>query len=121
MPTPTHIKHVSWAFTAMMLVPLGMPVAQASNDSFLAATRALGFEEPDETLIRMALSACRFLQPHLRRHLSDVVEHISRHANLEDASIPPPGREPTPDGDANQFLVLAVHEYCPDLAYRLSE
>jgi hypothetical protein len=103
----------------MAAAVLGVPVAHADHTSFVAGARDLGFQEPDDVLIRMALSACRFLQPQLRRHPSDIVEHISRHANLDDASIPPPERGPSSVGDANKFLVLSVNEYCPELAYRL--
>lgn len=116
------VKQVGCTTMAMTFALLAAPVAQADNASFIGDARALGFEEPDDVLIRMALSACRFLQPALRRHPADVEEHIARHANLDPASVPDPRRGPDPPaGDAHQFLVLSVNEYCPQLAYRVSE
>ncbi|EUA51162.1 hypothetical protein I552_2103 [Mycobacterium xenopi 3993] len=106
-------------------------MAHADEASFLAGARALGLPQSDDVLIRTALSACRFLQsgelerygfPNLRRLPQDVEAHIARHLNLEPASIPPPGRAPQPgEGKAHELLVLSVNEYCPQLAYRLSD
>jgi hypothetical protein len=90
----------------MTLALLGSPVAQADNASFVAETRALGFQQWDDVLIRMGLSACRFLQPHLRRTPVDVQEHIMRYAGVD------------PD-QAHRFLVLSVNEYCPQYAGRV--
>lgn len=98
---------------------LGAPAAHSDNASFVAGARAIGMREPDSTLIRMALSACRMLQPNLRRDPQEVVEHIVRYANLNPASIPGPGRAPDPTADPYEFLALSVNEYCPDLAYRV--
>ncbi|MGV0870633.1 DUF732 domain-containing protein [Mycolicibacterium sp. XJ879] len=89
------------------LILMGSPAAQADNATFVADARALGFPQWDDVLIRMGLSACRFLQPHLRRTPADVAQHIRRFANVG------------PD-QAHQFMTLAVHEYCPQLAGRLS-
>lgn len=120
---------------------LGAPVAHADEASFLAGARALGLPQSDDVLIRTALSACRFLQngelehfgggpgrrdaygyPNLRRLPQDVEAHIARYLNLEPASIPPPGRAPQPgEGKAPELLALSVNEYCPQLAYRLSD
>lgn len=101
-------RYVRWIGCPMMTLALaGAPVAQADNASFVAETRALGFQQWDDVLIRMGLSACRFLQPHLRRSPADVEKHIMRYAGVE------------PD-QAHQFLVLSVIEYCPQHAYRVS-
>ncbi|CAJ1500477.1 DUF732 domain-containing protein [[Mycobacterium] burgundiense] len=81
-------------------------MAQADNATFVAQARALGFQQWDDVLIRMGLSACRFLQPHLRRTPSDVAAHISRYAVVG------------PD-QAHQFLTLSVNEYCPQYADRV--
>jgi Protein of unknown function (DUF732) len=102
-----YLKHVACTITALTLALLGAPVAQADNASFVAQAHALGFVQWDDVLIRMGLSACRFLQPNLRRNPEDVSEHIMRHTNVE------------PD-QAHQFLVMSVNEYCPQLAYRVS-
>jgi len=100
-------RFVRWIGCPMMtLALLGAPVAQADNASFVAETRALGFQQWDDVLIRMGLSSCRFLQPHLRRDAVDVEEHIMRYAGVE------------PD-QAHQFLVLSVNEYCPQYADRV--
>lgn len=116
------VKRVGFVMMGMTFALLGAPVAQADNASFVAQARALGFKEPDDVLIRMALSACRFLQPNLRRHPDEVEDHIARHANIDPATIPDPSRGPDPPaGDAHQFLILSVNEYCPQLAYRLSQ
>jgi hypothetical protein len=102
------------------LALLGQPVAQADDASFVAGVRALGLNEADDVLIRTGLSACRFLQPNLRRLPSDVQAHIERHLNLSPGTLLTPGRAPFPeDGKAHEFFVLAVNEYCPELAYRL--
>jgi hypothetical protein len=90
------------------LVLLGVPVSRADDVSFVEQAHALGFQQWDDVLIRMGLSACRFLQPNLRRHSFDVADHIRRSADVQ------------PD-QANQFLTLSVNEYCPDLAYRIGE
>ncbi|WP_235848265.1 DUF732 domain-containing protein [Mycolicibacterium holsaticum] len=81
-------------------------MAQADNTSFVAEAGALGFQQWDDVLIRMGLSACRFLQPQLRRTPVDVAEHIMRYANVE-------------FDQARQFLTLSVHEYCPQYADRV--
>lgn len=88
------------------LVLLGAPVAQADNATFVAEARALGFQQPDDVLIRMGLSACRFLQPHLRRTPDDVTQHIRRYANVG------------PD-QAHRFMAMSVYEYCPQHAARI--
>lgn len=135
-------RHAGCAMIGMTLALLGTtPAAQADEASFLAGARALGLQQSDDVLIRTALSACRFLQngelerfaggpgrreafgyPNLRRLPQDVEQHIARYLNLEPASIPPPGRDPQPgEGKAHDLLVLSVNEYCPQLAYRLSD
>lgn len=115
-----YVKQAGCIMIGMAFALLGAPVAQADNASFVAEARALGFEEPDDVLIRMALSACRFLQPDLRRNPDEVEAHITRHANIDPATIPDPYRGPDPPaGDAHQFLILSVNEYCPQLAYRV--
>jgi hypothetical protein len=134
-------RHIGCAMMGMTLALLGTPAAQADEASFLAGARALGLPQSDDVLIRTALSACRFLEngelerfaggpgrreafgyPNLRRLPQDVEQHIARHLNLEPASIPPPGRAPEPgEGKAHELLVLSVNEYCPQLAYRLSD
>jgi hypothetical protein len=139
MQTPA--THIGRAMMGVTLALLGTPVAQADETSFLAGVHALGLQQSDDVLIRTALSACRFLQngelehfaggpgrrdaygyPNLRRLPQDVEAHIARYLNLEPASIPPPGREPQPgEGKAHELLVLSVNEYCPQLAYRLSD
>ena len=86
---------------------LGPPTAQANNATFVAEARALGFQQWDDVLIRMGLSACRFLQPQLRRTPADVSRHIMRYANVE------------PD-QAHRFLIMSVNEYCPQYADRVS-
>jgi hypothetical protein len=112
---------VGCTITGLTLALQGAPMAQADNASFVADARALKFEESDDVLIRMGMSACRFLQPNLRRHVSDVEAHIARSTNLEPGSIPDPAvRQPEPAGDAHQFLINSVKEYCPELAYRLA-
>lgn len=88
------------------LVLLGSPVAQADNSTFVAEARVLGFQQPGDVLIRMGLSACRFLQPHLRRTPGDVTQHIRRFANVG------------PD-QAHRFMVMSVYEYCPQHAGRI--
>ncbi len=113
------IKQAGCSMMIMIFALLATPLAQADEASFLAGARALGFEEDDNLLIRMALSACRFLQPHLNRHPVEVEEHISRYASLEPASVPDPSRPPEPAPDPHRFLVLSVTEYCPELAYRV--
>lgn len=87
-------------------VLVGAPAAQADNATFVAEARALGFQQWDDVLIRMGLSACRFLQPHMRRTPADVAQHIGRFANVG------------PD-QAYQLLTLSVHEYCPQHAGRV--
>jgi len=101
---PRYVRRIGCAM--MTLALLGSPVAQADNASFVAETRALGFQQWDDVLIRMGLSACRFLQPHLRRTPVDVQEHIMRYAGVD------------PD-QAHRFLVLSVNEYCPQYAGRV--
>jgi hypothetical protein len=102
----TQVGCVIIAMTLAMGLP---PAAQADGARFIAEARAAGFTQIDDLLIRMALSACRFLQPHLRRHPAEVAGHIERHAN-----------NVTPD-QANRFMVISVNEYCPQLAYRLGQ
>jgi hypothetical protein len=134
-------RHIGCAMMGIAIALLGTPAAQADEASFLAGARALGLQQSDDVLIRTALSACRFLEngelerfaggpgrreafgyPNLRRLPQDVEQHIARHLNLEPASIPPPGRDPQPgEGKAHDLLVLSVNEYCPQLAYRLSD
>ncbi len=114
------IKQVCCTMIGMTLASMTAPMAQADGASFLAGARALGFQQSDDNLIRMALSACRFLQPNLRRDPIDVEAHIIRYAALAPASVPDPSRPPIQVPDAHQFLILSVNEYCPQLAYRLS-
>jgi hypothetical protein len=115
-----YVKQVGCTVIGLTFVLLGTPVAQADNASFLAGARALGLNEADDVLIRTALSACRFLQPNLRRDPAEVEGHIVRHLNLDPGSIPDPSRGPIPEPDGHKFLILSVNEYCPPLAYRLS-
>ena len=118
MRCPT--KQVSCAAAALILALFGAPMALADPASFVAGARALGFEGSDDNIIRMGISACRFLQPNLRRNPEDVEAHIVRSAGLEPASIPDPSRPPTKMPDAHQFLILSVNEYCPQLSYRIA-
>jgi hypothetical protein len=90
------------------MVLLDAPASRADDVSFVSQAHALGFQQWDDVLIRMGLSSCRFLQPNLRRHSFDVADHIRRSADVE-------------ADQANQFLILSVNEYCPDLAYRIGE
>lgn len=100
-------RFVRWAICPMTMLALaGAPVAQADNASFVAEARALGFQQWDDVLIRMGLSACRFLQPHLRRTPADVAQHIRRFASVG------------PD-QAQEFLLMSVQEYCPQHAGRV--
>ncbi len=101
-----HVKQTVITIMATSVALPGAPVAQADDASFVAAARALGFQQFDDVLIRMGRSACRFLQPNLRRHTFDVEKHIMRHANVE-------------SDVARRFLVMSVNEYCPQLTYRL--
>ncbi|MGV0794493.1 DUF732 domain-containing protein [Mycolicibacterium sp. XJ1819] len=89
-----------------VLTLLTAPVVHADNASFVAQTRALGFVQWDDVLIRMGLSACKFLQPHYRRGPVEVAEHIKRYANVD-------------FDQARHFLILAVTEYCPQYADRV--
>ncbi|WP_084223260.1 DUF732 domain-containing protein [Mycolicibacterium holsaticum] len=84
----------------VLFVVLGAPAAQADNATFVDEARALGFQQWDDVLIRMGLSACRLLQPHYRRTPADVTQHIRRYANV--------GPE-----QAERFLKMSVNEYCP--------
>ncbi len=102
----TIVVRLACSTIAATLALLGAPVAQANNATFVAAARALGFQQPDDVLIRMGLSACRFLQPHLRRTAGDVAQHIRRFANVR------------PD-QAHRFMVMSVYEYCPQHAGRV--
>ncbi|OBF41910.1 hypothetical protein A5719_11055 [Mycolicibacterium peregrinum] len=82
------------------------PLAQADNAAFVAEARALGFQQWDDVLIRMGMSACRFLQPELRRTPADVAQHLARYANVD-------------TNQARRFLVLSVTEYCPQYVDRV--
>lgn len=110
---------IGCALTACALVMTAVPTASADNITFVTGARALGFQQTDNTLIRMARSACRMLQPNLRRNPEEIVEHVVRYSAVEPPSIPPEGREPERVPDARQFVALSVREYCPDLAYRV--
>ena len=90
----------------LLLALLAAPLAQAENATFVAEARALGFQQWDDVLIRMGVSACRFLQPELRRAPADVAQHIERYANVD-------------ANQARRFLVLSVNEYCPQYADRV--
>jgi hypothetical protein len=117
-----YVKQVGCTMLVLTFALLAAPMAQADNDSFAAAVRALGLDRPDDSMIRLGRSACRMLQPRLRRQTMDVEAYIARSANLEPSSVPPPGRDLFPgDGKAHEFLVLSVDNLCPNLAYRLSE
>ena len=101
-----HVVGICCTLMGMTLALMEAPAARADNEHFVAEANALGFTQWDDVLIRMGLSACRFLQPQLRRTPEDVVERIARYANVE-------------ADRAHQFLVLSVNEYCPQHAYRL--
>lgn len=98
--------NIGCSMLGAVLIVLGTPAAQADNATFVAEARALGFQQWDDVLGRMALSACRFLQPQLRRTPADVAQHVRRFANV--------GQD-----QAHQFLVISVHEYCPQHAARV--
>jgi hypothetical protein len=100
------LVRIGCAILAMLVAVQGSPAAQADDASFVSETRALGFQQWDDVLIRMGRSACRFLQPNLRRHASDVELHIMRYASVE-------------PGQAHQFLIMAVSEYCPQYGDRV--
>lgn len=111
-----NVKLIGCTVVGTTLALLGGPVAQADDASFIAEARNLGFQQwtastlepdaPGDALIRLGRSTCRMLQPNLRRLPSDVADHVKRNAGVT-------------LGQANLFLPLAVHEYCPELAYRI--
>lgn len=74
------------------------PTAQADNESFVSATRALGFQQGAANLVSTAESACYFLS--LNRDAGQVSDRISRFLAVD-------------AGSARTFLVMSVDEYCP--------
>jgi hypothetical protein len=86
------------AMTGVTLTPLGSPVAQADNASFVRDIQARGFQQASDNLISTGESACYFLS--LNRDPGQVTDRIKRYLNVD------------PDM-ARQFFVLAVNEYCP--------
>lgn len=86
---------------------LRAPTAHADDASFVAETRALGFQQSDDVLIRMGRSACRFLQPNLRRDPTEVEEHVRRFGGVE-------------SDQAHRFLLLSVDEFCPQYSNRVA-
>jgi hypothetical protein len=80
---------------------LGSPVAQADDDSFVRDAKSLGFPQSSDSLISTAQSACYFLG--LNRDPGQVEQRILRYTRVE-------------PGQAHQFFVLAVNEYCPQFA-----
>ncbi|WP_367277382.1 DUF732 domain-containing protein [Mycobacterium sp.] len=91
----------------LALALLRAPTAHADDASFVAETRALGFQQSDDVLIRMGRSACRFLQPNLRRDPTEVEEHVRRFGGVE-------------SDQAHRFLLLSVDEFCPQYSNRVA-
>jgi hypothetical protein len=100
---PKYAKRIGCTIVGMTLALLGTPVAQADNASFVAAARALGFLQSPDNLIRSGRSACYFL---IRENPEEVADHIKRYASVA-------------FGQANDFLVLSVNEYCPQYSGRV--
>lgn len=97
------MRKFTWSMAVMAVAVGGAPLAHADSATFVAEARALGFQQWDDVVIRMGMSACRFLQPQLRRTPADAAQHIMRYASVG------------PD-QAHQFLVMSVNEYCPQYA-----
>jgi hypothetical protein len=77
------------------------PTANADNDSFVNAARALGLTFQPVNLISMARSAC--YQISLNRDRDEVEARLGKYASLDAAG-------------AHQFFVLSLAEYCPQFS-----
>ena len=84
--------------TGVTLTLLGSPVGQADDDDFVRDAHSLGFPQASDNLISTAESACYFLSRN--RDPGEVEQRILRYTRVE-------------PGQAHQFFVLAVNEYCP--------
>jgi hypothetical protein len=96
--------HVGCLISTLLATLLLSPYAHADDGTFIAAAKALGFQQWDDNLIRLGRSACFFL---IRNDPDVVVARISRYANQDPAV-------------AQQFLALAVGEYCPQYTDRVT-
>lgn len=84
----------------------GSPVARADDADFFRDTQALGFAQAYDNLISQAESACYFF---VRNRSADEIEaRIARYTRID------------PPSKAHQFLVLAVNNYCPQFADRVT-
>jgi hypothetical protein len=102
-----YFNRICWAVMGLTLAVPGAQVANADNETFVAAAHALGFPQWDDVLIRLARHSCYSLDvpagvwPDLtRRGPDDVTRYVMKYGAVE--------WDP-----ARQFVVLAVNEYCP--------
>lgn len=107
---------VGSAMTGMMVSLLGAPVAQADDANFLAAVRAVGFQQEPVNLISTAQSVCyaflvgdRLRADPTRDNPPDRVESRVARSLLVSPY------------QAHQFVVLSAREYCPQYSDRLGE
>lgn len=91
-------KTVGGTVMGLTLTLLVSPTAHADDASFVRDTQALGFLQSPVNLISTGRSACYFLDR--RRDPDQIVNRIERYTRVDSAL-------------AQQFLALAVNEYCP--------
>jgi len=80
----------------------GAPTAQADEDSFVRSAQAIGFPFAPTNLKSIAQSACNMLS-YNNRPPEEIEARILRYTRVE-------------PGQAHQFFVLAVNEFCPQYA-----
>lgn len=80
----------------------GAPTAQADEDSFVKSVQAIGFPFAPTNLKSIAQSACNMLS-YNNRPPDEIEARILRYTRVE-------------PGQAHEFFVLAVNEFCPQYA-----
>jgi Protein of unknown function (DUF732) len=96
---------IGYIMIGTTLALLGAPVAHADVDgSFVAAARALGMQQSPDYVIRSGHSACFLLQD------GSTPDKLADRMTTTGLG---------PD-QAQQFIALSVHDYCPQFNNRLA-